>query len=551
VSHHTWTELFMFAAHWLALWLGLYLLSRRPRFAAGILLGIAFVALSTYFVSSAQLVAPEPVPGPDLWGIWLGSWAPAAPALLVHAFLALTGQRLAHQRALLIVVYAAAAVVLAASLNDVLIYRFVPALPNATTDVNGTLERGPLYPLYVTQVTGTLAIALWIIVRARRDTQSAPAQVRPALDWLIVGTSLMLAAAVAMFAIAASGGTLQNESLVDPVLGLGAIIVAVPFARYPGLIEGQLLRSDMRSSLLGAVVLMTAFSAVVIAAGGSFQALAGLGWLVLAVYVFADDLRALTDRLFYGSGSRAGRAGLRTTASYAGSERALDIAALTPDQARGVAGYLEALDRAGFATAQLERAGDPRLELLGREEFAPVRRALGLPASWEPGDTLSLEDVSAAVAESLKPRERQALGLKYLGYSDKEMAQLMGLKPNVPRSYLGDAKRKLNLAAGAQLMLFVHFSDLVERDALPLLADGPQDDEAAGADDPATADAPTTGDAPKVERPVVRTGDARRPGATANGVSLAAPGNNARVQQARSRHEDDETSAPTAGGPEG
>lgn len=473
----------MLAAHWLSLWLALYLLSRRPRSAAGALLAAAFIALSTYFLSSAQLVAAERVPGPELWGDWLGSWVPAAPAFLVHALLTLTGQTCGHRRLLLIVVYAAAALILAAGLNDVLVYRYVPAPPEATADVNGTLERGPLYPLYVLQITGTLAAALWVVVRARRGRSAAPVQVRPALDWLIGGTSLMLIAAVAMFGIFAAGGGLETESLVDPLLGLGALMVAVPFVRYPGLIGGQLLRSDLRSSLVGAAALTAAFTAIVLAVGGSYRALAGLGWLVLAVYVFADDLRALTDRVFFGAGSRAGRASLRTTAAYAGSERLLDVASLTPGQARGVAEYLDVVDRAGVAAAQFERGGDPRLQILARDEFAAVRQALGLPETWSPDLGLAIDATSAHVADRLQPRERQALGLRYLGYSDKEMARLMGVKVNVPRSYLGDAKRKLGLAAGAPLMLFVHFSGLVERDAIPLLASGEQHAARADTDD--------------------------------------------------------------------
>jgi hypothetical protein len=78
--------------------------------------------------------------------------------------------------------------------------------------------------------------------------------------------------------------------------------------------------------------------------------------------------------------------------------------------------------------------------------------------------------VRTRVLVELEPRERQALGLKYLGYSDKEMSELMGVKPGVPRSYLSAGKRKLGLSAGAPMMLFVHFAGLVDADALPLLA---------------------------------------------------------------------------------
>ena len=214
---------------------------------------------------------------------------------------------------------------------------------------------------------------------------------------------------------------------------------------------------------------MVSFVGLVLAAGGSFRVLAGLGWLMLVLYVFADDIRAVADRAFYGSGSRAGRAGLRRIAAYAGSEATLDVAALLPEQARDVARYMEEADRAGVAATQLEAEVDPRLVLLGRDEFAPVRAALGLSSSWAPEEGLSTADAVRRAETELKPRERQALGLKYLGYSDKEMARFMGVKAGVPRSYLSEGKRKVGLAAGPQMMLFVHFSGIAERDALPLL----------------------------------------------------------------------------------
>jgi DNA-binding CsgD family transcriptional regulator len=101
-----------------------------------------------------------------------------------------------------------------------------------------------------------------------------------------------------------------------------------------------------------------------------------------------------------------------------------------------------------------------------------VRRALGLTDGWRARDGIDRRAVSAVVAEQVEPRERQALGLKYLGYSDKEMARLMGVRPGVPRSYLSAGKRKLGISAGASTSLFVHFAGLVEDDALPLVDAG-------------------------------------------------------------------------------
>ena len=464
----------MLAAHWLFLWLGLYLLSNRPRSAPRVLLAGAFVALSTYFLSTAFLAAPQTVPGAGLWGTWLGGWIPFAPAFLVHAFLRLTGTRLPRQRLILALAYGAAALVYALSISDTLIWRYSAPLASATTNVNGSTAPGRLYWLYTAQTAATLVLALFVLVRARRARPRVAERVRPALDWLVFGTALMCAAATLLFALAFVQGGLWIESLLYPVLGLGAVLVAMPFTRYAGLIEGRLLRTDAVSSLLGAALLMTAFTAVVLAAGGSFRGLAGLGWFALAVFVFADDLRSLADRAFYRPSSRAARAGLRAAAAYAGSGSDLDGATLTASQARMVFGYLRGLDRAGAAAARLRGANDPWLALLGGDEFAPVRAALGLAPAWAPEQGLAREDVFRQVAARLEPRERQVLGLKYLGYSDKEMARLLGVKAGVPRSYLSEGKRKLGLAAGPPLMLFVHFSGLVGRDAVPLLAEARQ-----------------------------------------------------------------------------
>lgn len=476
VAHLGASELLTLVVHWLTLWLGLYLLSRRPRSAATALAGLAFLTLSGYLVNTAILFAPEPSAEAVFWGSWVGVWVPLAPALLLHAFLYLTGTRLSRQRSVLAVVYGAAAAVVLLGFSDTLLYHYWAPGSQAATNGKGFVAIGPLYPVQVVQVVGTSVLALAVLLRVRRARPAPAESVRPQLNMLIAGTALMLLGASLMFANAYVGAQ-PIESLLQPILVVGGMLVAAPLAGYPGLLEGQLLRSDLKSSLLGATLLMACFVALVFVAGASSELVAGLGWFVLAVFVFGDDLRALADRAFYGAGSRAGRAGLRTAATYAGSLDALDLSALSPGRSSEVVDYLSALDRAALASAQLEGPNDARLALLDKEEFAPVRGALGLSATWTSADGLPYGQVREHVAASLEPRERQALGLRYLGYSDKEMARLMGVKPNVPRSYLSEGKRKLGLPAGARLMLFVFLSGLVDSDALPLLS--PSQREAA------------------------------------------------------------------------
>ena len=81
------------------------------------------------------------------------------------------------------------------------------------------------------------------------------------------------------------------------------------------------------------------------------------------------------------------------------------------------------------------------------------------------------------------------------------MAQLMGVKKGVPRSYLSEAKRKLGLSAGASLMLFVHFSGLVEDDAMPLLAPSAAEEQPAPSGASSGLDTESPPAPPGAERP--------------------------------------------------
>jgi hypothetical protein len=465
----------MLLVFWLSLWLGLYLLSRRPRSAVTVLTGLAYVALSTYVLSTAVLAAPERVPHDMIWGGYL-SVAPFAPALLLHAFLRLTGTRLPHHRAVLACFYACAAAVYLLGLSPTLLYRYTPALSGATSNVNGSNAPGPLYLLQVAQVTGTLALALAVLLRARREERrrgrSSPAQ----LSVLTVGCALTLVALVVIF-VNVYVGSLRVESLLQPILIISAALMAVALAGYPGLVEGQLLRTELRASLLGSLALLAVFTILVLLSNGGLRVLLGVGWLILTLFLLRDDIWTLLDRLFYGAAGRSGRESLRAAATYSGSGRELDLDALSPGQAGEAVGYLTGLERAGLAAARLEGSSDPRLELLARDEFAVVRQALGLPSDWAPAVGVERVALHARVQEQLEPRERQALALKYLGYADKEMAELMGVRHGVPRSYLSAGKRKLGLPAGASLQLFVHFAGLVGSDALPLLREQLGEDE--------------------------------------------------------------------------
>jgi hypothetical protein len=143
-ARFTAPEVVMLAVHWLCLWLGFHLLGRRPRSRATVLAGLAYVALAGYVLNALVLVAPERVPVNILWGIVLGGLVPFAPALLLHAYLSLTGVRLPRQGLVLGLVYAGAVAVYLLGFTDTLLYTYqsAPAAPSVRA-LSTTTPWGP------------------------------------------------------------------------------------------------------------------------------------------------------------------------------------------------------------------------------------------------------------------------------------------------------------------------------------------------------------------------------------------------------------------------
>lgn len=454
-------------AHWLSLWLGLYLISRKPRTAVSVLAGAAIVSMSSYLLCTVLLVAV-----PELsQAVWvakvLGPWSCFAPVLLLHAICRLVSRRSRADRAVLAVLYAFAAIMAVLSVSDTLVYDYWSGKPASAADYAG-FPPGPLYWLMALELVVPLAVAAVALVRMRTAERERGAGKEAGI--VLAGVLVMLVASVLLLANTLSGGVV-DEGLLQPPLLIGAVMVAVPLARYPGLAEGQLLRSDLKSSLLGALLLMLGFVVLVELTGEPLLEAAAVGWFVLAGFVFVDDVRELVDRAVYGPEARLGRTSMRMAMSYAGTLESLDLSSISPEQYATLIEVLGEVDQASLASRPLRKERDPRLKLLQLDEFAAVRQALGLPEQWQAADGLPEDLVRAHVVDTLQPRERQALGLKSLGYTDKQMANLMGIKAGVPRSYVSDAKRKLGLPAGAPLMLFVHFSGVVEKDAMGLIGD--------------------------------------------------------------------------------
>ncbi len=454
-------------SHWLVLWLGMYLVGRRPRSAASVLIGLAFLGGAAYLLEAAYYYVPTTVRGVGLREQWLAGWVIFAPPLFLHGFMLLTGFRPRWRTWALVFAYAFALVVFVGGFFSGVFNEF----EDVVLDANGHLRNLPVgryYWVMILQSMGTMVGALAVLVRARFVRPAPPKAVRRQLGLVKSGMVLVFVTAGMIYV----NGVLSEpipDAAVFPLGLVGTLMVAAPLVRYAGGLGGQLLRYDARSSLLATVVMLAAYVGAAILVGASVSAVAGTAWLVIVPPTLGADVRSLADRAFYGRAGRAARSGLRTAEAYAGTSQKMDLDAIRPGESGGVVDYLSEMDRVAVLSSGRGVVEADWLRLLAREEFAPAREALEIPADWSLGAPLSLDEIQQRMAAKLLPRERQALGLWYLGHSDKDMARLMGVKPNVPRSYLSEGKRKLGLSAGPALMLFVHFSGYVGADALPLL----------------------------------------------------------------------------------
>ena len=452
--------------HWLALWLAIYMASRRPRSKAAVLTGLAFLCGSIYLLKVAFYSVPSTAEGIVLREQWLGGWIAFTPAFLLHAFIVLTAFSARLSRWLLAIGYALAATVFVWGFFDGVFSEF-GAVTLSRDGYLETLPAGRFYWVSIAQMVLTLGASLGVLIRARVVRSAGSKVVRRQLDVMIVGIAL-LTVGVAQVLVSGYMTAPMPDAVLFPVAIIGTVMLGVPLVRYSGRLGGQLLRSDARSSVLAVVIVLTLFAVSAMVAGARAAAVAGTGWLLVVMVTLGGQLRALGDRVFYGKTGRAARADLRTAGAYAGTRDRIDLEALSSEQTGGVVDYLSGLDRVHMAGAGGEAVDRQWLGLLARQEFEPVRRALDMPDGWTFGDPLPPAEVYRRMAAKLVPRERQALGLWYMGYSDKEMARLMDVKPGVPRSYLSEGKKKLGLSSGPSLMLFVRFSGFVGADALPL-----------------------------------------------------------------------------------
>lgn len=456
-------------AHWLMLWLGLYLLGRRPHSAATILAGLAWVAGSTYLLAVAWYSLPTTAAAVIARERWLAGWAIFTPALLFHAFLNMTAARLPGRRWVLGFAYALAAAIFVGGFFNNVFNDFEAVKLNSRGFAVGNIPPGRFYWLMYSYFLFTPALILFVMARHRLTSPNLPAAIRRDLLQLILGAAVLVLVG-ACIAVTDTLAEPPSQTFFLPAVAVGVLLVAAPSVSYPVRLDGQLLRADVRVSLVTTVLALAVFLTVVQGLQAPGRAVAGLGWLVVAFAVLGDYLRAGAEVFFYPPDKKEVRQALRTATVYAGSLDRLRPDLLSAAHVERLIELLRDIERSGLDAQSPADRANPWLAVLEIEEHAPVRRALGLPPGWVASDGVSLEQIRRHAVKRFAPRERQVLGLWYLGKTAQQIAKFMGIRPSTVTTYLSEAKARLDLKDRSAQKLYIHFSGFATHDGLPLIA---------------------------------------------------------------------------------
>jgi hypothetical protein len=331
---YTFTVVVNLIALAVAVWLGIYIVTRSPRSQIAWLAGLALWSIAGYFLNILLALNPPPSPTlvplwvrPLLWfwpvgafegggGNWLQGWQ-ITPAVMIwhHVTLLIRTGRMNPWRWTRVVigyVFAIAAI----------IGQRYPGLVYLTTTGDPLYLRalvpGPLYPLYM---SGLLVFTCLSLINLIRSARAAPTVIqRKQLNLMVAATVIAGLAGPISFVSYLLDFPLPRV-IVTLLLGSTVFMIGYGVARYSALIEGRVIGRDFLYNglvilLIATVYLYVVWSSVEIY-GVPVVALAIVVILAVLSHSLVDVGRRLFDFLFYNRETRELRAQLRHLAQRA------------------------------------------------------------------------------------------------------------------------------------------------------------------------------------------------------------------------------------------
>ena len=338
---HTFTVVVNLIALAMAIWLGMYIVTRSPRSPVAWLAGLALWSIAGFFFNVLLAINPPPSPGllplwmrPLLWfwpedafdrgwGSWLQGWQ-ITPAVMIwhHVTVLIRSGRMNPWRWTRVILgYVVALAAILGQRYTGLVFTTVNGDPLYLT----TLVAGPLYPLYMVSLFIFTFLSLVNLIRSAR---AAPTLVqRKQLNLMVTATLIGGLAGPLAFLSYVVHFQMPRVTL-SLVLGSAVFMIGYGVARYSALIEGRIIGRDfvyngVVTLLVATVYLFVVWSSVVIY-GVPVAALAIVVLLAILSHSLVDIGRRLFDFLFYGRETRELRAGLRRLAQQGHRAEALE-----------------------------------------------------------------------------------------------------------------------------------------------------------------------------------------------------------------------------------
>jgi hypothetical protein len=324
-----------------AVWLGIYLVSRSPRSAVAWLAGLTLWSIAGFFQNVLLALNPPPSPAtlpvwmqPLLWfwpsgafehgwGNWLQGWQ-ITPAIMIwhHLSVQVRWGRMNRWRWTRVLIGYAIAV--AAIFGQ----RYTPLL---FSSVNGdplyltTLVPGPLYPVYMACLIVFITLSLVNLIRSARAAPT-PMQ-RQQLNLMALATLIAGLSGPVAFVSYKLNFLLPRVTL-SILIGCGMFLLGYGITRYSALIEGRFMGRDFLYNggvtlLIASLYVLVAWVSVV-AYGVPLAALSILVILPIITHSLVDVGRRAFDFVLYTRDAREMRAAFRTLSHGAFGPEALE-----------------------------------------------------------------------------------------------------------------------------------------------------------------------------------------------------------------------------------
>jgi hypothetical protein len=337
---YTFTLVANFIGMAVAVWLGIYIVTRSSRSGIAWLAGLALWSIAGFFFN--VLLALNPPPSPALlplwmrpllwfwpkgtfdngWGNWLQGWQITPAVMIWHHVTVLirSGQMNAWRWTRVIFGYAIAILAIIGQRYTDLVFTTTNGDPLYLT----TLVPGQLYSLYMLAL---FVFTFLSLVNLIRSASAAPTLVQSKQLNLMVAATFIAGLAGPISFISFKLNFLIPRVTVTLLLGCAVFMIGYGVARYSAFMEGRVIGRDFLYNgvvilLIAAVYLLVVWSSVVVY-GVPVVAVAVVAILAILTHSLVDVGRRFFDFVFYSRETRELRARLRLLAQQANQAEAL------------------------------------------------------------------------------------------------------------------------------------------------------------------------------------------------------------------------------------